>query len=346
MGDDQHPSAPRTAWIVTDGKAGDVVQCAGVCEVMGVAFEPRVVAPRAPFVWLMPHGPMDPREHPERSTSPLAPPFPDLVVGSGRRAVPYIRWLTRKETPRPFTMFLKDPRTGSGVADAIWVPAHDRLRGANVLATLTSPHRVHADRLAEARANPDTAIANVPPPRVAVLIGGDGPNHRFTGENIATLLAHLRTLAKSGAHLMGTLSRRTETSDPALANGVTALFGDVGGYLWDGSGENPYLTILANADAVVVTTDSVNMIGEAAATGKPVLTFAPSPRKAGRSKFSPFLEGLAAHGVVKPFTGRLETFTYAPINATPQIADWLLERYRASRSGDQPHAEEKERPHG
>ena len=48
--------------------------------------------------------------------------------------------------------------------------------------------------------------------------------------------------------------------------------------MWDGRGENPYLALLALADAIVVTADSYNMVGEAAATGAPILVFEPSGR--------------------------------------------------------------------
>src|SRR2546421_10133950 len=125
-------------WILTDGKAGDVVQCRGVAEAVvaaaGGAIEERIVRPRPPFVWAMPWGPPDPRDR-----AALAPPWPDLAIASGRRAAAYLRAL-KQRSPGTFTVFLKDPRTGPGAADLIWVPEHDRLRGDNVLATPTSPH--------------------------------------------------------------------------------------------------------------------------------------------------------------------------------------------------------------
>ena len=80
-----------TCWVLTDGKAGDEVQCLGVAEELGLTPEIRRVAPRAPFVWLMPWGPIDPREAPARPGSPIAPPFPDILIASGRRTVPYLR---------------------------------------------------------------------------------------------------------------------------------------------------------------------------------------------------------------------------------------------------------------
>ena len=51
--------------------------------------------------------------------------------------------------------------------------------------------------------------------------------------------------------------------------------------LWDGTGDNPYFAFLALADAIVVTEDSVNMVTEAAGTGKPVYVQELSGRSTG-----------------------------------------------------------------
>ncbi len=302
-----------TAWILTDGKAGDEQQCLGVGEALGVTAEVRRVAPRAPFSWLMPWGPVDPREAPDRPGSPLAPPFPDLLIASGRRAVPYVRAVKRASGGRTFTVILKDPRTKNCAADLIWVPEHDRLRGPNVIATLTSPHRLSAGRLAAARAQPDRRLAALPKPRVAVLAGGDSRHHRFTAGDIERFEKGLGQLAEAGASLMITASRRTP---PALQEALRRLAAGRGFY-WDGGGENPYVAMLALADAVVATADSANMVGEAAATGAPILLFEPS---GGHAKLSAFIAGLERHGAVKPFAGRLEAWPYQPFDSTPVIA--------------------------
>jgi mitochondrial fission protein ELM1 len=312
-----------TAWIITDGKAGDLAQCIGVAEAMGLAPSQRVVRPRAPFTWLMPRGPIDPRERPGRPGSPIAPPWPDIAIASGRRAVPYLRAVKRFSRRRCFTIFLKDPRTGAGAADFIWVPAHDRLRAPNVMTTLVSPHKVSADALAEARRSPPAPIAALPAPRVAVLVGGDSRHHRFKPEDIGRLADSLDRLAASGVALMGSRSRRTS---PALAEAVGQVFARHGGWWWDGHGPNPYLALLAHADAIVATADSVNMIGEAAATGVPVLVFEPT---GGHGKIGKFLNGLADHGVVHRFEGNLVGERYEPLDSTRAIADAALTAYRA-----------------
>jgi hypothetical protein len=123
---------------------------------------------------------------------------------------------------------------------------------------------------------------------------------------------------------MVTPSRRTPSSvlnavrDAALKNA----------FVWDGAGANPYLAILAHAASIIVTGDSVNMVGEALATGKPVQVYEPS---GGHRKISAYLDRLEALGAVRRWQGRLETWSTTPINATPMIAAEIARRYRESR---------------
>lgn len=318
--------ADTTSWVLTDGKIGDEGQCLAVTEALGLTPAIRRVAPRPPFSWLMPYGPIDPREAPSRPGSPIAPPFPDLLVASGRRAVAYVRHVKRASRGRCFTVILKDPRTGTGAADLIWVPAHDALRGENVVATLTSPHRITAKRLAVARAAPPAALATLPAPRVAVLVGGDSRHHRFTPGDIARFVTDLTALTATGVTLMVTLSRRTP---PALAEAVSALVARTGGYVWDGKTDNPYIALLSLADSIVVTADSTNMMGEAAVTGVPIMVFEPS---GGHRKIKTLLEGLTSAGAVRPFAGRLEQGAYLPLNSTVTIAAAIAAAYQRHRS--------------
>jgi mitochondrial fission protein ELM1 len=314
------PGSPGpTAWVLSDGKAGDELQALSVAEALGLAPEIRRVKPRPPFAWLMPWGPIDPCERPGARNSPLVPPFPDIAIASGRRAVAYLRFVKRASGGRTYTVFLKDPRTGPGTADFVWSPSYDRLRGPNVLNTLTPPHRVSARRLEEARANPDSRLTRLPHPRVAVLVGGDSRHHRFTEADVARFMERLTALAGTGAGLMITTSRRTPS---VLREALTELASRRGGFFWDGSGENPYVAILALADAVVVTADSFNMIGEAAATGAPILVFEPT---GGHPKLAIFIDQMTALGAVHPFQGRLEGEAYPPVNSTPQIARAIAE---------------------
>jgi mitochondrial fission protein ELM1 len=77
--------------------------------------------------------------------------------------------------------------------------------------------------------------------------------------------------------------------------------------IWDGCGENPYFAYLALADAFMVTADSVSMISEAAATGKPVHILG---LDGGNAKFSRFHASAQEAGITRPFTGRIEAWSY------------------------------------
>lgn len=313
-------------WIVTDGKAGDENQCVGLAETLGLDYELRRIAPRAPFGWVAPWGPIDPGDRPGRRRGAMAGDLPDILIASGRRSVPYLRAVRQASQGRTFTVFLKDPRMGHETADFIWVPDYDDLRGPNVFTTLTSPHQVSPGRLAQARAHPDPRLAGLAWPRIAVLVGGDSRHLTYRPADMRRLLRDLTKLVDGGCSLMVTVSRRTP---PNLRVALRNLVAAKGGFFWDGSGENPYVAMMALAESIVVTSDSANMVGEAVSTGAPVLLFdLPKTYIRHRRLFA----GLAMAGALKPFIGRLEELHYQPLDATPAIAEAMARAYAAHRT--------------
>ncbi len=316
----------QNLWVLTDGKIGDVAQCIGVADALGLPYEIRIVTPRKLFTYAMPWGPIDPKDAPHKPESPLAPPYPAVAIASGRRAVPYLRALKRLSKGKTFTVFLKDPKINSKFADFIWAPEHDSISGKNVLTTLTAPHRFSAQKLREARENPLDEVIALPKPKAAVLIGGNSRHHTFTPENINTLVTALKRLSHSHS-LMITCSRRTPRE---LSRELYDLGGAHGNLFWNGNGDNPIIQYLANAEIIVVTTDSTNMVGEAAATGKPIYGFRPT---GAHKKFDRFLSQMEDLGVLHPFPGDILALTYEPIDATPDIADAIskaIEQKQAS----------------
>lgn len=296
-------------WILTDGKAGDEAPLVGVAEALGRAYALRRVRPRRLYAALAPHGPADPRD----AARTLARPYPALCLASGRRAIPYVRAL-KARAPATTTVVFKDPRTDRHGADRVFVQEHDRLRGEGVSVTVTSPHRFSQARLAAARAERPEALVTLPEPRVAVLVGGDSRHHRFRPEDVERFAASMQDLARQGVGLMITVSRRTPGP---LAEALSRLAEQPNVVFWSGGAENPLLRYLAFADYVVATADSTNMIGEAAATGRPIHVFHAS---GGHRKTVAFLAALARQATIRPFPGRLGGEPYPPVDATPAIA--------------------------
>ncbi len=299
------------AWLITDGKIGDEQQCIGIAHALQVNYKLIHVKPSRFFAFFMPYGPTDPQEHHK-----IAPPYPDMAIASGRRAVAYLRKIKRASQGRCFTVFLKDPRTGLKTADFIWVPEHDRLRGINVLTTLTSPHALDLSQIVI-----DPRLNSTKTPRVAVLLGGNSSAYTFTEADCARFAAHLTSIAQSGAYLMVSASRRTPN---ILRHTITQVCAHHDGFFWDGTGDNPLQSMLSCANTIVTTADSVNMVGEAVSTGKPVLVFKPT---GGSRKTDYFLNKLTTMNAIKPLTRELISWSYSPINATPIIAAEIEKQY-------------------
>ena len=310
---------PPDTWlrIFSDGRAGHEAQTLGIAEALGLVPDLRRIAPRGPFAALAPYGPMDPREK-----SAILPPFPDIVLAAGRRTIPYLRRLKKASDRRVFTVYVNAPATGTRTADLIVAPWHDGFSGRNVVAPVTPANRITPELLRKLRENPDPRVAALPRPRVALLVGGNSRHFTFTGADAAALRDMVRVLAAQGSSVMATASRRTP--DTVVAGLIEGLAGTPG-FLWDGAGENPYFSILANADHIVVTADSVNMVGEAAASGAPIQVYAPT---GGHPKFAAYFQALESQGIVRPWTGTLESWSYEPLNSTPAIARAIVKAYR------------------
>ena len=122
------------------------------------------------------------------------------------------------------------------------------------------------------------------------------------------------------------MSRRTP---PALRDAVGAIFARSGGYLWGGQGENPFVSLLGLANALVVTADSVGMVGEAAAAGRPILVLEPS---GGHRKITFYLDELRRRGIVHNFAGHLAGTPYQPLDSTFAVASRIAEAFRRHRS--------------
>jgi uncharacterized protein len=320
----QRPLAGARGWLVTDGKQGMDVQVRGVADALGLDYSFKQVSPHGLYRLLAPWGPVSPVERFGKPGSPFAPPFPDIALATGRLSIPYMRALARHAGLRTFRVVLQDPKTSPRIADLIWVPTHDKRRGANVVTTLTSPHSFSPERLARLRGSEPPVIAELPHPRIAIVLGGPGGAYDFGSEAIARLARLMESLAPSAGSFLVTPSRRTP---PELSAAIEAATRGRPRLIWDGTGANPYPDILAHADAFVVTGDSVNMTGEACATGCPVYVFQPGR---GSAKFQRFHDGLRRHGATRalPETlSRIEVWTYAPLHSAEQIAAEIERRW-------------------
>ncbi len=309
-------SRTPSTWILSEQYAGLQAQALGLAEAASLTPELRVLAPRAPWSWVPPalwHLPL--ASVPARA---LAPPWPELVIGCGGVAAPIGAAFRRRGLQ---ALHVQHPRIDPRRFDVVVVNRHDELTGPNVIVTRTALHRVTSGRLEEAARIWAPRLAHLPRPLVAVLVGGTNGRFRLdapVGQALAAQLAGMMRADRVGVAL--TPSRRT---DPAVKAALATELLPLGGWIWDGAGDNPYFGLLALADACVVTMDSVSMVSEAVATAAPVMV-ADLPGKSRRIGL--FTQGLIGDGRIRPFAGRLEMWPVRPLNDTAEAADEVRRR--------------------
>lgn len=308
-------------WVITDGKTGMESQCLGLAEALGLEPEVKRISLRTPWRQLSPYLRAFLRFAPAADCDPILPPWPDLVIASGRQSVPVGLRIRRNSRGRTFLVQIQDPVIDPTHFDMVITPRHDRLRGDNVFQAVGSMHRVTDQRLLEAAERHRDRLAYLPKHRVAVLIGGDNAVYRLTPALMSRLSEQLAALARDqGVGLMVTPSRRTGAANEAL---LRANLAGLPAEIWDGTGENPYFAYLGLADSIIATSDSVNMVSEAASTGKPVHIV---ELEGGSAKFTAFHDGMRAAGLTRPFTGALESWPYQPPNDTALAAAEIRRR--------------------
>ncbi len=301
-------------WIVTEGMAGTENQCLGVAEALGVDPVVKRVTLNNPWKSFSPYLGLecactfDPK---------FEGPWPDLLLASGRKSIAASRYIKKKSGSKTFTVQIQDPRIAPENFDLVAVPEHDPTRGPNVVITHAAPNRITGYKLERAKTDFASVFAMMASPRVAVMIGGNSKAHTMTDYGMEKFGAQL---AQLNASLMITASRRTTD---AQKNAFLKGLGNHPHYFWDGSGENPYFGMLAWADAILVTADSVSMLGDAATTGKPVYMVA---MDGGTPRFDKFHRHLQALGVIRPFEGRLEHWTYEPLRDSAMVAGEIMRR--------------------
>jgi uncharacterized protein len=318
--------AAPSVWAVHDGKIGMANQVVGLAEALGFPFAEKRLAVRAPWRHLTPHFWVQPLAALGADGDRLVPPWPDILIACGRSVIAPALAAKRASGGRVFWVQVQDPRFARREVDLMVVPAHDPASGGNVLRTLGAVHRVTAPQLAEGARRLAPALAHLPRPLVAVLIGGTNRVYRLGEARFAALADALAALARAGYGIAVTPSRRTGAANERL---LRERLAGLPAYVWDGSGENPYFGLLGLADALLVTGDSVSMVSEAAATGKPVHVI---ELEGGSDKFARFHQAMREAGITRPFTGAIESWRYAPPDDTARAAAEIRRRLALRRA--------------
>lgn len=318
----QLPSSlpPAPCWVLHDGAAGNRRQALALAEALALPYREWVFDHPGLAAWFAPH------EFPGAGTA-FGDPFraelagspPALAIGCGRIAALATRQ-ARAAGARAIQIL--DPRISTRHWDLVIAPEHDGLAADNVIAMLGSLHPVDADWLQRARQE-FPPPGRLPGPRTAVLLGGPTRATRFDRSALEVLCSKLEYwLAQDGGSVMICGSRRTPRAWAPL---LRERYRSADNLVWmdDSDGVNPYPGVLAWADRIIASPDSVNMISEACATAVPVYVAEPA-RATGR--VGRFIQSLLIRDRIRAQLRAPTPFTTAPLIETQRIAGLVRER--------------------
>jgi len=271
---------PPSVWVLADDRPGNSTQSIGLADALGWPYEIKRLHP----------GPLS-RLHNRllgasragiraARSSPLEPPWPELVIAAGRRTAPVALWIREQSGGR--TRLVELGRNGADFADLFDLavtPGYARLfPHPKRLETSATLHAVSRSRLSQAAASWKQRLEAAPAPRIALLVGGTSGQYQL-GPAVARRLAQdvMRFARDAGGSVFATTSRRLS---PAAGDALCEALADAAlVHRWKpDDADNPYLGFLALADAIVITGDSESMLAEVTALGRPVYVY-PLPER-------------------------------------------------------------------
>jgi hypothetical protein len=306
-------AASPSVWVLGDDKAGHTTQSVGLADALGWPYSVKPLYFRGlNRISNRLLGASRLGVDVVRSAV-LAPPWPDVVISTGRRTAPVARWISKQSRGR--TRLVQLGRKGGDMADSFDVsitcehfrlPVHPRR-----LETVIPLHAVTAERLDHARKRWPALFGDAPHPWVVLVVGGTSAMHELNAETARRMGDEVRAFAdQAGGTLFAITSPRTgEAATRALCEGLRASDRV---HVWKkGEAENPYLAYLAHADVLVVTGESESMLAEATAVGKPLYIYPLPERERGpRLRFSEWVASEAHRrrvkdkGTIRPQQGR------------------------------------------
>ncbi len=277
----------RWVLLLLDDRPGHRRQAEALAHYLPLPAWPMNVTLRPPWRWLAPRGLTGClRAHGWLQQLALAPPGltmaaqglgpPAAIISCGRRTALAMRALQQHWQGQPRTVQILHCGLPPPAFSWLITPQHDGVQGPNVIRTLGSLNPVDEDWLAHGASLPAASWPALPPgcPRIAVLLGGPSRHFRFERVWLRNQLTGLaQQAAQSGAALELVCSARTP---PWAGAEFRQACSRVPHRLhpWqpgqEGACRASYQAVLAAADRLLVSADSVNLLSEACATGKPV----------------------------------------------------------------------------
>jgi uncharacterized protein len=206
------------------------------------------------------------------ASSPLAEPWPDLVITIGRRPAMAALWIRKQSGGRTRIVIIGRPKRNLDDFDLVIASAQYRLPDAPNVERIGLPlMRADPARIDAAVREWTPTLAALPRPLVVLLVGGATKPYRLDTATVPALLDAARRYAGDRGTIYVSTSRRTA---PAVVEALRRQLPTNGRmYAVDSGAANPYLALLGAGDVFVITGDSMSMLTETARLGRRIAIF-------------------------------------------------------------------------
>jgi hypothetical protein len=265
-------AAEAPVWVLLGRRTGDNNQLLRLAEALDLPF--RAILLRYNALHLVP-----PRilgatlsTLSAESKREIRPPWPELVLGIGYRSVPVALAIRKLSGGKTKLVRLGNPRLNPEHFNLVVTTAQYAVPDAQNVIQLSVG--IPTAKPTEPNGEESEWLKRLPRPHRLLLIGGNTFMWRLRPEAVAQAVSKI---ADKGGSIISVSSSRS--SREVIAAAETAIGPRI---------ENlpQYPVLLADADEIYVTGDSVSMISDAIATGKPVGIIPPDKTPVGRALYA------------------------------------------------------------
>lgn len=312
------------AWCLTDGSAGMISQVKGLADALNLNFEQKTIDLKFPWnklpVGILPPSKIIFNNYRQISLENNIPP--DIIISCGKRSIYASLHLKKSLKNKVFSIHIQNPKINPAHFDLVVAPAHDDLKGKNVLQTDLALNHINKKLLSKEAELYTAQFSKIEKPICAIFLGGQNRNYRFDISVVKVLADQVDKIIKNNdIQLYILFSRRT---DQFIIEYLKERFLDQN-IIWNGEG-NPYLALMKFSKYLICTSDSVSIISESISSTKPVYIFKlPSLKK--NNRIEKFITMLLQKNYARLLGEKLEDFTNSYKNETYQVARMIEERY-------------------
>lgn len=253
-------------WALLGKRTGDNNQVLALAEELGLPFEPKYLGYRRIAGYDL--GRIKPKRLGASllsldgsSRAQIRPPWPDLVIGAGKRNVPIARHIRKMSGGKAKLVRIGNPRTDPKLFDlVVTTPQYEVPAAENVLKLPVAMSRFRGK--AEIGSGARDWLESLPRPHLLLALGGNTRDVEVPAHAVADAARKLAERASSqGGSALVVGSPRTGAAllGAAAAHGI--MVPDDG---------PSFAALLDDADQIFVTADSISMLSEAIVTRKPV----------------------------------------------------------------------------